>query len=109
MTKDKTIQYMICSNVSEIWEIFFKAKNIMVAFDKYLVAIQTTKSLKSFSVDHHITKVIDFVVWTNSFVPSTDHFFIHFFWMIPRTKLCSICSEELAHSGVPEVGIANKE
>jgi hypothetical protein len=109
VTKDKTVENMICSNVSKVWKIFIKAKNIMVAFDKYLIPIQTTKSLKSFSVNYHITKVVDFVVRANSLVPAPNHFFIHFVWMIPRAKLRTIVAKELAHPGVPEVGIANKE
>ena len=62
------------------------------------------------AIDYHITKVIDLVVGTNTFVPILDHYFIHFLRIIPRTQFChSVFAQKTAHTSVTKVCITHKK
>jgi hypothetical protein len=106
VTEDTTIHHMICTNISKVRKVVLKFKDIMVAFDQDLIAVQPSKSLKGFAIDYNITEVINFVVGLYSFVPTLDHFFVHFLRGIPRTELShAVGAHELADAEVTKMGI----
>jgi hypothetical protein len=73
-----TIQHMTSPNGSKILSIFIIGENIVVSTDQHLVSIQPGQSGKCPAINYNVPQVINFVSWTNTIVPPTNHFFVHF-------------------------------
>jgi hypothetical protein len=56
----------------------------MVAADKNLVTIKTPHDAKCSAVNNYIAKVVHFVILAHTFVPTPDHFLVHFRRICPR-------------------------
>ena len=85
MTQDALLKYVVCPNIPKEWRVGTQIKDVMVALDQHLVAVQPIKNKAGFLVDEHISKMVHFIVWTNHAVPVLDKHMIHLCNVIPRT------------------------
>jgi hypothetical protein len=102
------IQHMATPNGSKILSIFVIGENIVVSTDQHLVAIESGQGRKCPAINYHIAKVVHLVFWTNTVVPSANHFFVHFRRICPWTQFGhTVGLSEVANSCMPKMCITD--
>jgi hypothetical protein len=108
VAEDQPVEDMVSPYIAEILCVFLESKDIMVALNKDLVAVEAIEDRKEAAVDYYVAKMINLITRTNSIVPHPDHVLVHLLWICPRSNLGhSISFCELTHTSVAEVCVTN--
>jgi hypothetical protein len=110
MTENHSVHNVVCTKFTEVLSILVIPEDVMVATDKNLVPIETTHDAKCSAIDYYIAKMVNFVAWSNSIVPPTNHFFIHFLGSIPGAKFrLAVSAHKVTDTVVSKMGITNQK
>jgi hypothetical protein len=108
MTQNHSVENMVCTKFTKVLSILVIPKDVMVAADKNLVAVETPHDTQGLTIDYHIAQVIYFVARAYSVVPTSNHFFVHFLCGVPGPKLgLTVGSHEMTDTIVPKMGITD--
>ena len=97
---------MVRPQLTEVLPVLVVAEDIVVATDQDFVTIQASQCGHGSTVYDAISQVINFVVRFDSFVPCSNHGFVHFLGIVPRTQFGNtVRASESANASVSEMGI----
>ena len=79
MTHDHAVHDMVRTDLAEVPGVVFHFENVVIAFDQYLVAVETLEYAEALPVYDHVAEMIYLVLGQHTLIPALHHDLVHLF------------------------------